>query len=130
MRGTYLRLGISFQPHIGGVVARRALRGVSVRDAVRGVRIHVFHHMLHNHLGVSAGVLQAAAHQHLRVLGDTIRQAGAATGVVSLYPRTSCLRAVDHLRAGISVFAGDRHESALRYAGDMHGVHLLHDDSK
>lgn len=123
----YLR---TFQPHIGGVVARRALRGVSVRDAVRGVRVHVFHNMLHDRTGVPAGVLQAAAHQHLRVPGDTVRQAGAATGFVPLHPLAGRLRAVDHLRAGLGVLAGDRHESALCRAVDMHGVHLLHDDSE
>jgi len=50
--------------------------------------------------------------------------------VLSLHPCAGDLRAVDYLRAGVSLFASDRDESALRRAGDMYGVHLLYDHRK
>lgn len=77
-----------------------------------------------------AGVSQAAADEHFRVSGDQIRPAGPAISVLPLHPRAGDLRAADNLRAGAGLLASDRDESALRRAGDMHGVHLLHDHRK
>jgi len=94
------------------------------------VRFHVLHQLLHNRVPVPAGVLQAATDEHFRIPGDQIRQTGPAIGILSLRPFADRLRAADNLRAGVGFLAGDRDESALRRAGDMHGVHFLHDHRK
>jgi len=74
-----------FQSHIGSVLARRSLRGVSVWNSIRSVHFHVFHQLFHNHMRVPARVLQATTNEHFWISGNEIRQASPAIGYITLF---------------------------------------------